>query len=440
VAYTIDKYLAVVFGRPRLYHDEDIDQDFPDCVNDEDMTPQGRAAHEPQSDCHMDSLINHAKIAQLIDRISRDVYSIKKVPKRERLASAHKFGQALHEWREALPHHLGTVRPSSLIPAFRRQATAMKLAYCHAIMHANRPFLLGATGGRSKGNNTALEDSVRECISAARTALETVDAMAIDGALFHAYWWTPYVTFCALAVVYVWEIQQVQARQYDSYGLHDLLELAEKCQNHLARATAPDSPSHRYSVILEELRQEAKNQTIRAPWRGQRPDDQDETPTAPDTIMNEVEVNQEQAQGYTSANQTMEMSHQAFEGGSEFYGTGLLDTWETTDWLDLDSSVSAAHVDHRGMTLMMVPTRPSAPFQDLMVHRTNFGFPLRYKGRNVGVPHPNREGLMPGCCLHFLRTQGYNARSAIISALVKSKAIYPMLPVTSRKPRLRGDL
>jgi Fungal specific transcription factor domain len=36
-AYTLDKYLSVMFGRPRLLSDEDIDQDFPDEVNDEDM-------------------------------------------------------------------------------------------------------------------------------------------------------------------------------------------------------------------------------------------------------------------------------------------------------------------------------------------------------------------------------------------------------------------
>jgi hypothetical protein len=36
-AYTLDKYLSVMFGRPRLLDDEDIDQDFPDEVNDEDM-------------------------------------------------------------------------------------------------------------------------------------------------------------------------------------------------------------------------------------------------------------------------------------------------------------------------------------------------------------------------------------------------------------------
>lgn len=61
VAYIIDKYLAVVFGRPRLYHDDDIDQDFPDRVNDEDMTAQGPSGVEPKVNCHMDSTIAHAQ-------------------------------------------------------------------------------------------------------------------------------------------------------------------------------------------------------------------------------------------------------------------------------------------------------------------------------------------------------------------------------------------
>lgn len=60
-AYIIDRYLSVVFGRPRLYQDEDIDQHFPDSVNDEDMTPQRRSVSDDSGDCHVDALIYHAK-------------------------------------------------------------------------------------------------------------------------------------------------------------------------------------------------------------------------------------------------------------------------------------------------------------------------------------------------------------------------------------------
>lgn len=60
-AYIIDKYLSVVFGRPMQHRDEDIDQDFPDPVNDEDMTPQGPSGSEAQEGCHLDAMIFHAK-------------------------------------------------------------------------------------------------------------------------------------------------------------------------------------------------------------------------------------------------------------------------------------------------------------------------------------------------------------------------------------------
>jgi hypothetical protein len=78
VAYILDKYLGVIFGRPRHYHDDDIDQDFPDAVNDENMTTSG-TRNISSDDCHLESLICHARLAQIAERISREVYSIKPV-------------------------------------------------------------------------------------------------------------------------------------------------------------------------------------------------------------------------------------------------------------------------------------------------------------------------------------------------------------------------
>ncbi|OLN81068.1 Activator of stress genes protein 1 [Colletotrichum chlorophyti] len=330
VVYTIDKYLAVVFGRPRMYHDDNIDQDFPDCVNDEDMTPQGRSTDEPEMDCHVESLIFHARLAQLIDGISREVYSIKAVPKHERLMAAHRYGRALHEWRESLPHHLGTVRPMSLVPSFRRQNTALKLAYCHAIMHANRPFLLGTAAPRHESQpSSALEDSVAECLNAAKAALETVDGMASDGTLFHAFWWTPYVTFCALAVVYVWEIQRGRLD-----GEKGLFELADRCQNHLAKATAAESPSRRYSVILEELRQEAKPHSVRSLGRGAAEQRSNAWVADGRQVADSVRLSEGSADTAPAASMGDVFQQQGFEGM-----TNLLSSWQTTDWLDLDSSV-----------------------------------------------------------------------------------------------------
>jgi hypothetical protein len=47
----------------------------------------------------------------------------------------------------------------------------------------------------------------------------------------------------------------------DTTYLCSLFDLAEACQQHLAEATRKNCPSRRYSIILEELRLEARRQT-----------------------------------------------------------------------------------------------------------------------------------------------------------------------------------
>ncbi|KAF5624978.1 C6 transcription factor [Fusarium sp. NRRL 52700] len=323
VLYTIDKYLAVVFGRPRFYHDNDVDQELPDSVNDEDMTPQGPSPLEPAMDCHVDSLIFHARIAIIIENVSRQVYSLKKMPPEQRLDAAQGFIQQLHEWRQALPPHLGTVRPSSLIPIFSRQATALKLAYCHAVMHTTRPFLLD----HSEDCSPALQACVTQCISAAKLALEIVDGMFSEkSVLFHALWWMPYVTFCALAVVYVWDIQQRSNTAADP-GNALLFDLAEKCQTHLARTIAAESASRRYSIIIEELRQEARQ----GPQHATRPSQ---------TIQCQQEslISSEHESG-TSLDELGSMFDDQDETSSGLQSImNPLSQWQPTDWLDLDSS------------------------------------------------------------------------------------------------------
>ncbi|KAF5012357.1 hypothetical protein FDECE_1584 [Fusarium decemcellulare] len=322
VVYTIDKYLAVVFGRPRFYHDNDIDQEYPDRINDEDMTPQGPSPGEPAMDCHVDSLIFHARIATIIENVSREVYSFKKMRSQERLAAAQNFTQQLHDWSTALPPHLGTVRPSSLIPTFCRQSTALKLAYCHAIMHTTRPFLLD----HSDDASPSLQACVTECISAAKLALELVDRMFSERTvLFHALWWMPYVTFCALAVVYVWEIQQ---KACDTIGSDNvmLFSLAERCQGHLSQAISADSASRRYSIIIEELRQEARHSPP-----SMRPQQ---------VVQGHQEslITSEQAPS-TMLDDLGSMFEDQGETGTSFQSMlNPLSQWQPTDWLDLDSS------------------------------------------------------------------------------------------------------
>lgn len=332
VAYTLDKYLGVVFGRPRHYHDDDIDQDLPDPINDEDMTANG-SLNVATGDCHINALIYHAKLAQIAERILREVYSIKHHPDHQRVAASHRLGVQLRDWKSSLPTVLGGVNPSSLIPSFRRQATVLKLSYCHAVMLAHRPFLLNHGNHQTEDVRSLSSESIRECIQAAETVLVIVDGMAQDGKLFHAFWWTHYVAFCALVCVYVWAIQQSSDHRSVDSSSSDILDRAERCLNHLAQATAYNSPSRRYSIILQELRTEAKRKTAkRLQAVAQR-----------QAVSQSANITERHGNQISTAN----MPDMLDANGAHWSPllrspaesvNNFLDGWQTTDWLDLDSS------------------------------------------------------------------------------------------------------
>lgn len=257
------------------------------------------------------------------------------VPDQIRLAASHRLAAELRQWKASLPPFLGAVNPSSLIPTFRRQATALKLSYCHAVILAHRPFLLKNTRRGNTEMHILAKDSHAECLTAARSVLEAVDRMAREGRLFHAFWWTHYVCFCALVVVYVWAIQQSTHNTASAEDTRRILDQAESCMQHLAQATASNSPSRRYSIILQELRTEAKRKTARSR--------QEQAHSSSNTGETRASV----ALGGETARDIC--SDSALEALQPIFGSSpmdvttpglqtFLDDWQTTDWLDLDAS------------------------------------------------------------------------------------------------------
>lgn len=62
--YTLDKYLSIMFGRPRLLHDEDIDQDLPDEINDEDLLEEDPSRRTGSTDSMMIASVLHFRFVQ----------------------------------------------------------------------------------------------------------------------------------------------------------------------------------------------------------------------------------------------------------------------------------------------------------------------------------------------------------------------------------------
>jgi hypothetical protein len=303
--YVLDKYFGVLMGRPQHFHDDDIDQDFPDCVNDEDMTATGFDASEDPDDCLIEAFVENAKLARLVGTISRKLYPTRSLPASKRLEMTQQLQHDIDDWYNSLPPFLSTIKASSLIRSLQRQSVAIRMAHCHAVMHLHRPYLL-----RSAGPDA--ESSIKYCVTAAFTVLRTADNIATSGRMFHAFWWTHYVTFCALSITYVWQIQRPR---FDcGIDTEQLFRLAERCQTHLAHATASNSPSRRYSIILEELRAETGVNSGAHPTASLV---NDQTAPASDTILEPDQVD-------------------------PFAANNFLEGWEISDWLDLDALVSAA--------------------------------------------------------------------------------------------------
>lgn len=340
-AYILDKYLGVVMGRPRHFHDDDLDQDYPDRVNDADMSMDGCTSDDDTNDCAIDAFVCNIRLSRIVGRISHELYSIKIKPSSQRKDTTLRLGQELESWHASLPPFLSTVKPSTLIRSFRRQAIALKIAHCHAVMHLYRPFLLDNSHPTSRSHpdsGVLRTDAIRHCITAAQEALRTVDSIARDGPIFHAFWWTHYVTFCALAVVYVWKIQQ-EKHHDDIPGIVQdrLFELAERCHVHLGQATAMNSPSRRYSVILEELRIEARasNPTVSNTQPINLGLQQDL-----DSTSNEIHCALDEPNTIGQIMEGVSDNNLAAPFGDSFVH------WQPSDWLDLDAFVSLWRLDY----------------------------------------------------------------------------------------------
>lgn len=223
----------------------------------------------------------HHRLAKIIGGISSDLYPTNRKEGMAWSESAQRWTAELKAWKESLPAFLepAKVDPSMLIPIFQRQSTVLRLAYAHALILANRSSILNNFADLSRRQDLleeGLEGSLKECIDAAMLVVETVNRFIHEGKLSRAFWLTSYISFCAIATLYVYAIQQSISRQPDNlppgsevrkdlYIQH--FEAAEKCQRRIAQTTSKTSLFRRYNIILDELRKEVLHQLGGPPYR-----------------------------------------------------------------------------------------------------------------------------------------------------------------------------
>lgn len=257
-----------------------------------------------------------------------------------------------------MPPLFSSVRPTSLIPPLCRQSQVLQLAYSHAMIHVTRSFLLNDFTDLSRRPpipHPTVTSILQKCIGAAENVITLVDSLAKQGVMIQSFWFTHYVCFCAIIVVYIYIIQQHQASSPSAFSpqstentsrLHDLFNLAEACQQHLAEATRKNCPSRRYSIILEELRREVHRQissplpssTPVNPQNQEAPLDQDQF------LLSNMDQSVSLASSvldYAPPPQNFQVSDLPGASFDPMDDIGLLDSMEGPNWwAQLDSWVS----------------------------------------------------------------------------------------------------
>ncbi|RAK95927.1 uncharacterized protein BO80DRAFT_246588 [Aspergillus ibericus CBS 121593] len=269
-SYTLDKYMSVILGRPRLWKDEDLTEVLPTRINDDDLTRQERRLSK--RDCVMDAPVFHAVLAQILTQAAKEAYVLTGLSSREQIETIRTLCERVADWQAELPPFLsGVIQPSSLVPVFRRQLTVLQLARHHALMFITRPLLLRDYGHMWPEHQASYQHHLLLCLTAAQDAIEIILGFVRDDELFPAFWYSQYIAFNALSVIYLYLIQVRRGRlpsvspdivsNPDGVSDLDLSEYSlyrksEAALSHLADATARNAPSWKYNVVLQGLRSE----------------------------------------------------------------------------------------------------------------------------------------------------------------------------------------
>ncbi|CAG8895318.1 unnamed protein product [Penicillium egyptiacum] len=268
-SYTLDKYLSVILGRPRLWQDEDLDEELPTRINDQDLTRHEKRISN--RDCLMDAPVFHTMLARILTQAAKEPYMVTGVSTKEQIDIIRDLCGRIAEWHAELPVFLsGVVHPDSLMPGMRRQLTVLQLARYHALAFITRPLLLRNYAHIWPECEASFQYYLSTCLTAARDAIELILTFAQEKQLFSSFWYSQYIAFNALSIIYLYLIQVQRGRispvniRFDqsmnvlfaSSPLDEstLYRLYERAQAHLADATARNAPPWRYSVILQGLR------------------------------------------------------------------------------------------------------------------------------------------------------------------------------------------
>ncbi|TDZ24417.1 putative transcriptional regulatory protein [Colletotrichum orbiculare MAFF 240422] len=269
--FILNTYLSAALGRPMTFHNEDIDQELPLCVDDEDLRPGSAAPPVERGPSITSATVAQIKLSRILARILRTLYGINPPSTHQHFAAAENFFRDLQEWRNGMAYLLDSDGNALFVKLVLRQHDVLKLAFWHPEILVHRPFLLKSFTSLSHASVTheqafsryqVMQRNVATCVNAAKNIAEYIDPINGAGEFYSTLFFIPYYGFSAVVILYVHAIQH-RAESPEVYL--DCYHLASRCHAHIESIATKGSLMQRYGVVLQELRLEVlRNNTYLA--------------------------------------------------------------------------------------------------------------------------------------------------------------------------------
>ncbi|CAH0028391.1 unnamed protein product [Clonostachys rhizophaga] len=257
-AYNLDKTLSTILGRPCALQDCDIDQDLPNVVDDQDLSPTSIVVAESDNMHVMLGTIHNQKLGRILSKVLSSLYGLASLSQDRRYRIMRDLGADVDAWRQSLPAFLNAERVDSrlLKPLFQRQSNLLSLAAGHAEILIYRPCLFSDYTRHhhiSEESTDSTVSNVQICLRAAMEIVRVLERMAEADQLYAASWVAQYQAFCAAVVLYTFTLKRTRE---DAATWGKYFRAAERCQDLLAAINNETSLARRFMMIMEEYRAE----------------------------------------------------------------------------------------------------------------------------------------------------------------------------------------
>ncbi|KAL2831134.1 fungal-specific transcription factor domain-containing protein [Aspergillus cavernicola] len=238
--YSLDNYLSATLGRPRIFHDDEIDQELPGIANDVQISQSGIAPTISSAQSIMLAPVYHAKLSKIISGILHDLYGIRRATLQSQSIATAKYGAELSQWRKELSAFVDLPRVDMLMLTYQRQYTVLNLAFYHTQILLYRPFILKDFKDLalpvSDGSNylfKSVHQNIARCLDAAINITSILRDLCENGKMYHTFW------SCALA------------NNADASLTH--FQAGEQAQQHLATCQRVINNTNTVASVLRRL-------------------------------------------------------------------------------------------------------------------------------------------------------------------------------------------